>query len=128
MLPTVRRISGRSTSSSTSRSSSRIATRVSRWLPAIRISRFNLAHLSPRNGRGPGIAPVGQGRVELVNLDERQPARLHAERRSKHFRWLDRAIAAGGHREAHSVRRKDRQLVHQRANVYFPELLLLRPA
>src|ERR671919_732271 len=50
MSPTVRRWSGRSTSSSTSRSSSRMATRVSRWLPLIRISRFKRSYLGRDGG------------------------------------------------------------------------------
>src|ERR671914_1334116 len=49
MSPTVRRWSGRSTSSSTNRSSSRIATRVSRWLPLIRISRFKCDLSRPKS-------------------------------------------------------------------------------
>src|SRR5262245_36985272 len=103
MLPTVRRISGRSTSSSTSLSSSRIATRVSRWLPAIRISLFNVAHLGPRETTGRRIVSVGQGCGELVNLNERPTTRFQTERRSEYFRRLHRAVATGGHREAHSV-------------------------
>src|SRR5262245_54058903 len=121
MFPTVRRISGRSTNSSTRRSSSRIATRVSRWLPAIRISRFNFAYLCPGRCHGGGILPVRLAGPELVNLDERQLLRRNAERRSEYFRRLDRAVAAGGNREGHGIRRKDRQLVHQRTNVYFPD-------
>src|SRR5918996_2305768 len=50
MSPTVRRWSGRSTSTSTRRSSSRIATRVSRWLPLIRISRFKRFYLAKDGG------------------------------------------------------------------------------
>src|SRR5512145_47131 len=50
MSPTVRRWSGRSTSSSTRRSSSRMATRVSRWLPLIRISRFKRSYLGRDGG------------------------------------------------------------------------------
>src|SRR5688572_267787 len=119
MFPTVRRISGRSTRSSTRRSSSRMATRVSRWLPAIRISRFNCVHLDARDSGSGGILSARQGGGALVNLDERQPARVQPERRSKYIRRLYGTVASGGHREAHGVRRENGQLVYQRANVDF---------
>src|SRR5687767_1861243 len=87
MSPTVRRWSGRSTSSSTSRSSSRIATRVSRWLPLIRISRFTRLYLGRhgaaiqtrlqarccREKRYPGRGGVGYWPALIDHLAEDLP-------------------------------------------------------
>src|SRR5919106_2564458 len=63
MSPTVRRWSGRSTSSSTRRSSSRMATRVSRWLPLIRISRFKRSYLGRDGGARQTRLQARRGRL-----------------------------------------------------------------
>src|SRR5438552_19095630 len=113
MLPTVRRISGRSTSSSTRRSSSSIATRVSRGLPAINISRFNWVHLGPRHRVRQRVIPERIGGRKLVNLNERHLGFGKTQCRAKNLRRLDGAIVRGREQQLDLVVAQDRQFVDQ---------------
>src|ERR1044071_5193354 len=85
MSPTMRRASGRSTSSSTNWSSSMIATRVSRGVALIRISLF-IAHGGDEGGpfRRGDRPPLFQPEGGAISCTRRQPRRETNERAKEH--------------------------------------------
>src|SRR3954471_5131974 len=123
MSPTIRRASGRSTSSSTSWSSSMIATRVSRRVALIRISLF-MAHEGDEGGpfrrgdRPPRFRPEG----DAIGCTHRQQSRETNERAEDHRDKVGEPGAreptqsGGGPRGAGGAKREKQSLFYKLIN------------